>query len=82
MAQYKTLSDVLAIKRNERDADAARWAKADAARAKRIAKFIPRTDLHPAVGVLVNAKGVRYYAYVGGVYREGSPEHLASFFAA
>ena len=82
MTQYKYLSDVLAAKRDERDADDARWAKSEAARAKRIAKFVPRTDLHPAVGVLVNAKGVRYYAYIGGVYREGSPEHLAVLLSA
>jgi hypothetical protein len=78
MTQYKTLSDVLAAKRDERHAEAARWAKSDAARAK----FIPRTDLHPAVGVLVNAKGVRYYAYVKGVLTQGSPEHLATFLEA
>lgn len=82
MTQYKYLSDVLAAKRKESDAEAARWAKEDAARAKRIAKFTPRTDLHPAVGVLISAKGVKYYAFVAGVYREGSPEHLASLLAA
>jgi len=71
----------MAQKRIERDAEAARWAKEDAARAKRVAKFTPRTDLHPAVGVLMSAKGVRYYAFVAGVYREGSPEHLASLLA-
>jgi hypothetical protein len=34
------------------------------------------------VGVLISAKGVTYYAFVAGVYREGSPEHLASLLAA
>jgi hypothetical protein len=34
------------------------------------------------VGVLISAKGVTYYAFVGSVYREGSPEHLASLLAA
>jgi hypothetical protein len=82
MTTLKYLSDVMAQKRNERDAEAIRWAKSDAARAKRIAKFTPRTDLHPAVGVLISAKGVTYYAFVGGVYREGSPEHLASLLSA
>ena len=82
MTTLRCLSDVMAQKRNERDAEAVRWAKQDAACAKRIAKVTPRTDLHPAVGVLVNAKGVRYYAFVGGVYREGSPEHLAALIAA
>jgi hypothetical protein len=73
----KYLSDAMAQKRNENDAFEARHAKANAARAK----FTPRTDLHPAVGVLISAKGVTYYAFVGGVYREGSPEHLASLLA-
>ena len=73
-----TLKQVTETKRNERDASQARFAKADAAQAAKIAKFTPRTDLHPAVGVLINAKGVTYYAFVGGVYREGTPEHLAT----
>lgn len=82
MTQYKYLSDVLEAKRNERDAEAARWAKEDIARAKRIAKFTPHTDLHPAIGVLMSAKGVTYYAFVKGVYREGNPDHLASLLTA
>jgi hypothetical protein len=81
MTQIKTLSDAMAQKRNENDAFEVRFAKANAAHAKRIAKFTPRTDLHPAVGVLMSAKGVRYYAFVGGVYREGTPEHLAALLA-
>jgi hypothetical protein len=71
----------MAQKRNENDAFEARFSKSNAAHAKRIAKFTPRTDLHPAVGVLMSAKGVRYYAFVGGVYREGTPEHLAALLA-
>ena len=82
MLKIQYLSDALAQKRNENDAFEARFAKENAARAKRIAKFTPRTDLHPAVGVLISAKGVTYYAFVGGVYREGSPEHLASLLSA
>ena len=82
MSKIQYLSDAVAQKRNENDAFEARFAKESAARAKRIAKFTPRTDLHPAVGVLISAKGVTYYAFVGGVYREGSPEHLASLLAA
>lgn len=77
MSKYQYLSDVLKAKRNERDAEAVRWAKKDAARAERIAKFAPRTDLHPAVGALISSKGVIYYAFVNGVYREGNPDHLA-----
>jgi hypothetical protein len=82
MSKIQYLSDAIAQKRNENDAFEARFAKENAARAKRVAKFTPRTDLHPAVGVLISAKGVTYYAFVGGVYREGSPEHLASLLAA
>ena len=62
-----TLKQVIETKRNERATSEARFAKANAAQAAKIAKFTPRTDLHPAVGVLINAKGVRYYAFVGGV---------------
>lgn len=71
----------MAQKRKENDAFEARSAKRNAAHAAKVAKFTPRTDLHPAVGVLISAKGVRYYAFVGGVYREGTPEHLASLLA-
>ena len=76
-----TLKQAIETKRNERATSEARFAKTNAAQAAKIAKFTPRTDLHPAVGVLINAKGVRYYAFVGGVYREGTPEHLASLLA-
>ena len=82
MSKIQYLSDALAQKRNENDAFEARFAKENAARAKRIAKFTPRTDLHPAVGVLISAKGVTYYAFVNGVYREGTPEHLTSLITA
>ena len=70
MTTYQT---ALAERRAKYAREAARGAKQTA----KDAKFIPRTDLHPSVGVLINAKGVRYYAYIGGVYREDSPEHLA-----
>jgi hypothetical protein len=73
-----TLKQAVETKRNERANSEARFAKATVAQATKIAKFTPRTDLHPAVGVLMSAKGVRYYAFVGNVYREGTPEHLAS----
>ena len=76
-----TLKQIIETKRNERASSQSRFAKADIAQAAKIARFTPRTDLHPAVGVLMNAKGVRYYAFVGGVYREGTPEHLASLLA-
>jgi hypothetical protein len=76
-----TLKQVIETKRNERASSQSRFAKTEATQAAKIAKFTPRTDLHPSVGVLINAKGVRYYAFVGGVYREGTPEHLASLLA-
>jgi hypothetical protein len=64
------LSDVIKQRQAQQVSDEKRWAKADAAK--------PRTDLHPAIGVMMTAKGVKYYAYVDGAYREGSPEHLTS----
>ena len=68
------LSDVIKARQNKAASDEKRWAKADAARAK----FTPQQNLHPAIGVMMTAKGVKYYAYVGGAYREGSPEHLTN----
>jgi hypothetical protein len=81
MAKIQYLSDAIAQRRNESDEEQIRWAKADAVQAKHVAKFTPRTDLHPSVGVLMGKKGVRYYAFVDGVYHEGSPEHLSSLLA-
>jgi hypothetical protein len=82
MSKLQYLSDVIAQKENKRAADEVRYAKSDAKQKALIAKFTPRTDLHPAVGVLTNVKGVRYYAFVNGVYREGTPEHLESLLTA
>jgi hypothetical protein len=82
MTKLQYLSDVIAQKENERAADEICYAKSDAKQKALIAKFTPRTDLHPAVGVLTNVKGVRYYAFVNGVYREGTPEHLESLLTA
>jgi hypothetical protein len=70
----KTYKQALAQRHAKYAHDAIRAAK----QAEHDAKFAVRTDLHPAVGALINASGVRYYAFVNGVYREGSPEHLAS----
>jgi hypothetical protein len=78
MSKFLYLSDVIAQRQNERDAEQIRWAKEDAAQAKRTAKFTPRTDINPAIGVLVNKNGVRYYAFIDGAYTEGSPEHLST----
>jgi hypothetical protein len=82
MQKFQYLSDVVEQRRNKYDADEIRYAKSEAKQKALIAKFTPRTDLHPAVGVLTNIKGVRYYAFVNGVYREGTPEHLESLLTA
>ena len=82
MQKFQYLSDVVEQRRNEYDADEIRYAKSEAKQKALIAKFTPRTDLHPAIGVLINIKGVRYYAFVNGVYREGTPEHLESLLTA
>jgi hypothetical protein len=74
MSKFLYLSDVMAQKQKESDAEQIRWAKEDA----RVAKFTARTDIHPAIGVLTNKNGVRYYAFVDGAYTEGSPEQLAA----
>jgi hypothetical protein len=80
--KYQTLSDVIEAKRNENIAEQTKYANADAKQKALIDKFTPRTDLHPAVGVLINSKGVRYYAFVNSVYCEGTPEHLQSLLTA
>jgi hypothetical protein len=82
MQKFQYLSDVIEQRRNEYDADEIRYAKSEAKQKALTAKFTPRTDLHPAIGVLTNIKGVRYYAFVNGVYREGTPEHLESLLTA
>ena len=82
MQKFQYLSDVVEQRRNKYDADEIRYAKSEAKQKALTAKFTPRTDLHPAVGVLTNIKGVRYYAFVNGVYREGTPEHLESLLTA
>jgi hypothetical protein len=51
-------------------------AKKEAKQIQAKAKFQIQKNLHPAVGVLVNAKGVRYYAFVNGNYTEGTPDQL------
>jgi hypothetical protein len=82
MQKLQYLSDVIEQRKNKYDADEIRYAKSEAKQKAIIAKFTPRTDLHPAIGVLTNIKGVRYYAFVNGVYREGTPEHLESLLTA
>jgi len=68
------LSDVIKQRQAQQVSDEKRWAALDAERAK----FTVQDSLHPAIGSLMTATGVKYYAYVNGVYREGSPEHLTS----
>jgi hypothetical protein len=39
-------------------------------------KFEVAKNLHPAIGALMTAKGVKYYAYINGVYTEGTIDQL------
>jgi len=68
------LSDVIKARQSKQISDEKRWAALDAERAK----FTVQDNLHPAIGSLMTATGVKYYAYVDGAYREGSPEHLSA----
>lgn len=67
-------SDVIKARRAQADAEAIRWAKHDAKQAA----FKAAENLHPAIGVLMTAKGVKYYAYIDGQYTEGSVEALTA----
>ena len=78
MSQFKYLSDVIKTKAISRANEAAKWAKQDA----KNAKFQIAINLHPAIGALMTAKGVKYYAYIGGQYTEGTVEQLTSALAA
>lgn len=71
------LSDVLSARNARAASEEARWAKQNAKQAK----FRVQADLHPAIGALMSAKGVKYYAYVNGVYTEGSVEALTAALA-
>jgi len=68
------LSDVLAAKNKAAAEEAIRWAKADAKQAQ----FKVAADLNPAIGALMTAKGVKYYAYVNGQYLQGSVDALTA----
>lgn len=68
----RTLNDVINARRAEADADAIRWAKQDA---KRAAFNVP-TNMHPAIGVLMTAKGAKFYAHIDGQYTEGTVAQL------
>ena len=72
------LSDVANARAAQRLEEQSRWAKQDA----RAAKFQEAQNLHPAIGVLTTAKGVKYYAYIRGQYTEGTVEQLTSALAA
>jgi hypothetical protein len=78
MNTHLYLSDVLAARRAEADREAARWAKQDA----KAAKFQIAQNLHPAIGALMSANGVRYYAFISGTYTEGSVDQLTAALAA
>ena len=68
------LSDVLAAKSLARAEEALQQAKQDA----KLAKFKVAADLNPAIGALMTAKGVKYYAFINGQYTEGSADALAA----
>lgn len=57
---------------------AARFAKA----ASRAARFAIPADLHPAIGVLTRGSGVAFYAFVDGVYAEGTVAELTALLNA
>ena len=67
----KYLSDVIKAKHI---AEAKAINKENAKRAK----FQVAKNLHPAIGALMSAKGVRYYAYIDGIYTEGTVEQLTN----
>jgi hypothetical protein len=50
-----------------------------AAKAAKVAArhFVP-ANLHPAIGVLQNARGVKFYAFVNGFYTVGSVDALTA----
>ena len=68
------LSDVLAAKSLAAADEAIKQAKQDA----KLAKFKVPADLNPAIGVLMTAKGLKFYAFIDGQYTEGSAEALAA----
>ena len=72
------LSDVLAAKSKAAAAEAIKQAKQDAKQAL----FKVAADLNPAIGALMTAKGVKYYAYVNGQYTEGSVDALTAALSA
>lgn len=80
MPKQLYLSDVIADRQRIRDEEAVRWAEQDAQKAAREAKFRIPEDLHPGIGVLTSAEGVRFYAHLGRdrVYTEGSVEELTA----
>ena len=69
-----TYKQVLAQRQTKYAQDAARAAK----QAERESKFKVQENLHPAIGALMSAAGVRYYAYINGVYKEGPVAHLTA----
>jgi hypothetical protein len=76
MKAPRTLTDLIKARNAAADREAVRRAREDA----KAAKFTVARNLHPAIGALMTAKGVRYYAHIGEarVYREGSVEHLTA----
>jgi len=68
------LSDILAAKSLAAAEEAMQQAKQEA----KLAKFKVPADLNPAIGTLMTAKGVKFYAFINGQYTEGSAEALAA----
>ena len=69
--EMKYLSDVIKAKHK---AEAKLINKENAQRAK----FQVAKNLHPAIGALMTVKGVKYYAYIDGIYTEGTVDQLTS----
>lgn len=80
MPKPLSLSDVLADRQRIRDDEVVRWAEQDAQKAATEAKFRIPEILHPGIGVLTSADGVRFYAHLGldRVYTEGTVEELTA----
>lgn len=78
MPKPLSLSDVLADRQRIRDDEVVRWAEQDAQKAALEAKFRIPDNLHPGIGVITSANGVRFYAHLGHdrVYTEGTVDEL------
>jgi hypothetical protein len=69
------LSDVVKARHQQSASEAIRWAKLDA---ENVQKFQVPQNLHPAIGVLTTAKGVKFYAFINGNYTESTVGQLTA----